>query len=66
MINDDNHDNDDGENHDNLGNPSVTRPDCDDGSDEMVCTRTCLAEEFTCKNGLCIQVIKNVTSLSRG
>ena len=39
-----------------------TRADCDDGSDEMVCTRTCLVEEFTCKNGLCIQV-KRIVSL---
>ena len=38
-----------------------TRADCDDGSDEMVCTRTCLVEEFTCKNGLCIQVKRKVS-----
>jgi len=30
-------------------------PDCEGGSDETVCTRTCLAEEFTCTNGLCVQ-----------
>ena len=30
-------------------------PDCEDGSDETVCTRTCLAEEFTCASGLCVQ-----------
>ena len=30
-------------------------PDCEGGSDETVCTRTCLAEEFTCASGLCVQ-----------
>ena len=29
--------------------------DCQDGSDESVCTTTCLSEEFTCASGLCIQ-----------
>ena len=32
-------------------------PDCEDGSDETVCTRTCLAEEFTCASGLCVQPV---------
>ena len=31
--------------------------DCDDGSDERVCTKTCCDQEFECDNKLCINTI---------
>jgi len=31
-----------------------SHPDCEDGSDEKVCSHTCLPQEFTCGTGLCI------------